>query len=115
VRSVVEACGGERLALLTLEPADPAGYGRVLRQGDAVLGIVEHRDATPAQRQIPEVYTGVMAAPTARLKRWVAALRNDNAQREYYLTDVVAMAVGSSWPRSSPSWSAGCSAARRTR
>ncbi|MGI9215653.1 MAG: bifunctional UDP-N-acetylglucosamine diphosphorylase/glucosamine-1-phosphate N-acetyltransferase GlmU, partial [Hydrogenophaga sp.] len=58
-----------------------------------VLGIVEHKDATPAQRRISEVYTGMMAAPTAALRRWVAALSNDNAQGEYYLTDVVAHAV----------------------
>jgi bifunctional UDP-N-acetylglucosamine pyrophosphorylase/glucosamine-1-phosphate N-acetyltransferase len=63
-----------------------------------VRGIVEHRDATPAQRQIREVYTGAMAAPTARLRRWVGALRNDNAQREYYLTDIVAMAVAEGVP-----------------
>jgi bifunctional UDP-N-acetylglucosamine pyrophosphorylase/glucosamine-1-phosphate N-acetyltransferase len=58
-----------------------------------VQGIVEHKDATDAQRAIREVYTGILAAPTAALARWVAALRNDNAQREYYLTDIVAMAV----------------------
>jgi bifunctional UDP-N-acetylglucosamine pyrophosphorylase/glucosamine-1-phosphate N-acetyltransferase len=58
-----------------------------------VQGIVEHQDATPAERLIREVYTGVMAAPTASLKRWLAALRNDNSQREYYLPDVVAMAA----------------------
>jgi bifunctional UDP-N-acetylglucosamine pyrophosphorylase/glucosamine-1-phosphate N-acetyltransferase len=59
----------------------------------AIQGIVEHKDASQTQRAIREVYTGILAAPTAALARWVAALRNDNAQREYYLTDIVAMAV----------------------
>ena len=63
-----------------------------------MLGIVEHKDANAAQRAIREVYTGMMAAPTAALKRWVAALKNDNAQREYYLTDIVAMAVAEGVP-----------------
>jgi bifunctional UDP-N-acetylglucosamine pyrophosphorylase/glucosamine-1-phosphate N-acetyltransferase len=96
-RALVEACAGSRLALLTIELDDPTGYGRILRSGDAmggrVLGIVEHKDATAAQREIREVYTGIMAAPTALLKRWVMALSNDNAQEEYYLTDIVEMAV----------------------
>ncbi|WP_395698811.1 bifunctional UDP-N-acetylglucosamine diphosphorylase/glucosamine-1-phosphate N-acetyltransferase GlmU [Aquabacterium sp.] len=96
-RALVEACAGRQLALLTIELEDPSGYGRILRSGDAhggrVLGIVEHKDASPAQRQIREIYTGMMAAPTALLKRWVMALTNQNAQGEYYLTDIVAMAV----------------------
>jgi bifunctional UDP-N-acetylglucosamine pyrophosphorylase/glucosamine-1-phosphate N-acetyltransferase len=96
--ALVQACGGERLALLTVDLADATGYGRILRQGDAVQGIVEHKDATPEQRQIHEVYTGLMAAPTAALKRWVAALKNDNAQHEYYLTDIVALAVAEGVP-----------------
>jgi bifunctional UDP-N-acetylglucosamine pyrophosphorylase / glucosamine-1-phosphate N-acetyltransferase len=96
-RALAEACGGQRLALLTIVLDDATGYGRILRSGDAmggrVLGIVEHKDASPRQREIREVYTGMMAAPTAALKRWLAALSNDNAQGEYYLTDIVAMAV----------------------
>ncbi len=101
-RALIEACGGQRLALLTVDLDDPAGYGRVIRGDPAgraanedgrVHAIVEHKDATPAERAIREVYTGVMAAPTARLRRWLAALKNDNSQGEYYLTDVVAMAV----------------------
>lgn len=92
-RALVDACGGQRLALLTMALADPHGYGRIVRDGERVRAIVEEKDATPAQRAIGEVYTGMMAAPTAALGRWVAALKNDNAQREYYLTDVVAMAV----------------------
>ena len=112
-RALVAACAGQRLALLTIHLADATGYGRIVRAagpaapgadaaeggaGGAVLGIVEHKDATPAQRQIREVYTGMMAAPTAALKRWLAALRNDNAQGEYYLTDIVALAVADGLP-----------------
>jgi bifunctional UDP-N-acetylglucosamine pyrophosphorylase/glucosamine-1-phosphate N-acetyltransferase len=97
-RALVQACGGERLALLTITLPDATGYGRIVRDGEQVRAIVEHKDATPAQRDIREVYTGIMAAPTASLVRWVAALRNDNAQREYYLTDVVALAVAEGVP-----------------
>ncbi len=99
-QALVDACGGQRLALLTIDLSDPTGYGRIVRAGaggsavDApVLGIVEHKDASPAQRAIREIYTGIMAAPTEALKRWVGALKNDNVQGEYYLTDIVAMAV----------------------
>jgi bifunctional UDP-N-acetylglucosamine pyrophosphorylase/glucosamine-1-phosphate N-acetyltransferase len=97
-RALIESCGGERLALLTVVLADPTGYGRIVRDGQTVRAIVEHKDATPEQRQIREGYTGMMAVPTAHLKRWLANLRNDNAQKEYYLTDIVAMAVADSVP-----------------
>jgi bifunctional UDP-N-acetylglucosamine pyrophosphorylase/glucosamine-1-phosphate N-acetyltransferase len=92
-RALVQACAGERLALLTVDLADPTGYGRIVRQDGKVRGIVEHKDATPEQRAIHEVYTGMMAAPTRLLKCWLQGLKNDNAQQEYYLTDVVACAV----------------------
>ena len=93
VQQLVQACGGERLALLTVEPPDPTGYGRIVREGDAVRGIVEHKDASAAQRAIRETYSGFMAAPAKRLKSWLVKITNDNAQGEYYLTDVVALAV----------------------
>jgi len=96
--ALVAACAGERLALLTIELEDATGYGRIVRQGDAVQAIVEHKDASAEQRAIREIYTGIMAAPTAALKRWVMALKADNAQREYYLTDIVAMAVAEGVP-----------------
>ncbi|HOL38649.1 MAG TPA: bifunctional UDP-N-acetylglucosamine diphosphorylase/glucosamine-1-phosphate N-acetyltransferase GlmU, partial [Rubrivivax sp.] len=96
--ALVAACGGTRLALLTVELADPSGYGRIVREGDAVRAIVEHKDASAAQRALREVYTGIMAAPTRLLAGWVMALNNDNAQREYYLTDIVAMAVAEGVP-----------------
>ena len=99
-QALATACGGERLALLTVTLDDPTGYGRIVRSADGtqVQAIVEHKDASEAQRAIREVYTGMMAAPTAALQRWVAALRNDNAQQEYYLTDIVAMAVAEGVP-----------------
>ena len=96
--ALVAASGGTKLALLTIELADPSGYGRIVRDGTAVKAIVEHKDASAAQRAIREVYTGMLAAPTAWLKRAVMALSNDNAQREYYLTDIVAMAVAAGVP-----------------
>jgi bifunctional UDP-N-acetylglucosamine pyrophosphorylase / glucosamine-1-phosphate N-acetyltransferase len=94
VRRLVEASGGARLALLTITLDDPFGYGRVVRgDGQRVTAIVEQKDASDSQRAICEVYTGVMAAPAAWLKRAVMTLSNNNAQKEYYLTDLVAAAV----------------------
>jgi bifunctional UDP-N-acetylglucosamine pyrophosphorylase / glucosamine-1-phosphate N-acetyltransferase len=91
--ALVAACTGSHLALLTVQCGDPAGYGRILRKGDAVQAIVEHKDASPEQRAIQEWYSGVMAAPTAQLKTWLGQLKNNNLQGEYYLTDIVKMAV----------------------
>jgi len=94
---LVKACAGEQLALLTLELANPAGYGRIVRAAGAANGavqaIVEHRDATPEQQAIGEVYSGIMAVPARLLKRWLVRLDNKNAQEEYYLTDIVKFAV----------------------
>ena len=81
------------LAVLTVELADPTGYGRIVREGSAVRRIVEHKDADEATRAIHEVNTGILAAPTPALRRWLAGLSDNNAQREYYLTDIVAAAV----------------------
>ena len=97
-RALMQACAGQQLALLTLTLDDPTGYGRIVREGGRVCGIVEHKDASDVQRAIREVYTGIMAAPTAALKRWLSRLTNRNAQGEYYLTDVVAMAVADGVP-----------------
>ena len=90
---LIAACGGNKLALLTLEFADPAGYGRIVRDGDKVQAIVEQKDASDAQKQLREIYSGIMAVPAAHLKRWLARLDNKNAQGEYYLTDIVKFAV----------------------
>ncbi len=98
-QALVQACSGQALALLSFAPQDPARYGRIVRDASGgVRSIVEYKDASPEQRAIREVYSGIMAAPTAALKRWVAALKDDNAQREFYLTDVVAMAVAEGVP-----------------
>ncbi len=81
------------LALLTLAPPDPAGYGRIVRDADGVIeGIVEHRDATDAQRAIGEVNSGILRAPAGQLAQWLGRLESGNAQGEFYLTDIVAMA-----------------------
>lgn len=92
--AVVDAARRGHLGLLTAKMADPTGLGRVLRDPYGhVRRIVEERDATSEQLRVDEINTGVIAAPTGMLARWVAALKSDNAQREYYLTDVIDMAV----------------------
>jgi bifunctional UDP-N-acetylglucosamine pyrophosphorylase / glucosamine-1-phosphate N-acetyltransferase len=93
LQALITACDGQRLALLTVDCGDPSGYGRIIRAGDAVQAIVEHKDATAAQRAITEWYSGVLAAPTVLLKQWLGKLQNNNSQQEYYLTDIVQMAV----------------------
>jgi bifunctional UDP-N-acetylglucosamine pyrophosphorylase / glucosamine-1-phosphate N-acetyltransferase len=93
LQALVQASAGTQIALLTIDLADPTGYGRIVRKGQAVQAIVEQKDATPAQRALNETYSGIMAAPTALLKKYLALLDNDNAQKEFYLTDVVRHAV----------------------
>ncbi|MBL8254362.1 MAG: bifunctional UDP-N-acetylglucosamine diphosphorylase/glucosamine-1-phosphate N-acetyltransferase GlmU, partial [Candidatus Competibacter sp.] len=94
LQPLVAEAGQGRLALLTVELADPAGYGRIVRdeQGQ-VQRIVEEKDATPSERCLCEINTGIMAVSAAKLRGWVAELDNDNSQGEYYLTDVIALAV----------------------
>ncbi len=89
---------GKGVGLLTVELDDPHGYGRIIRRRGAVKRIVEEKDATKSERALREINTGIMVLPTARLKKWLAGLRNDNAQKEYYLTDVVAAAVAAEVP-----------------
>lgn len=101
LQALIAQCGGDKLALLTIDFTDPTGYGRIVRgggQGDAVQAIVEHKDASDAQRAIREVYSGIMAVPARLLKAWLARLDNQNAQGEYYLTDVVKFAVADGVP-----------------
>ena len=97
LQALIDQCAGQRLALLTLSMPDPTGYGRIVRSGleasAQVRAIVEHKDASDAQRQITEIYSGIMAVPTAMLRGWLARLDNQNAQNEYYLTDIVKFAV----------------------
>jgi len=94
LRDLVARSGPRSLALLSARLADPAGYGRVVRDAAGrVTHIVEERDASPAECAIAEINTGVLAAPAARLRGWLGALRADNAQGEYYLTDCIGAAV----------------------
>ncbi|HEY8085759.1 MAG TPA: bifunctional UDP-N-acetylglucosamine diphosphorylase/glucosamine-1-phosphate N-acetyltransferase GlmU [Methylophilaceae bacterium] len=93
-RQVISQAQQGQLVLLTVDQADPTGYGRILRDAQGnIKGIVEHKDASEQQRQIREVNTGIMAMPTKQLVNWLQRLNCDNAQSEYYLTDIVAMAV----------------------
>ncbi len=96
----VEACKGliaqatNQLAILSFNKVDPTGYGRIVRgTQNSVVAIVEHKDATEIQRKIQEVNTGIMAMPNQHLTSWLSQLTNNNAQGEYYLTDIVALAV----------------------
>jgi bifunctional UDP-N-acetylglucosamine pyrophosphorylase / glucosamine-1-phosphate N-acetyltransferase len=99
LRSLFDAAAENQLALLTQEVDDPKGYGRIVRDASGrVARIVEERDATEAERAIREVNTGMVAAPFAKLKAWLAGLTSDNVQGEYYLTDIVAAAVAEGYP-----------------
>lgn len=93
LKKLLDSAGANKLAILTIELDDPTGYGRIVRKDDRIVGIVEQKDASEAQRAIREINTGIMVAPTAKLKKWLTTLSNNNAQREYYLTDIVARAV----------------------
>ena len=91
--------GRDGLAVLTVDLADPTGYGRIVRDGAGnVQRIVEEKDASAAEKAIREINTGIMAIPTAHLVDWLGRLKNDNAQGEYYLTDIVALAVAEGVP-----------------
>ena len=90
---LLAATASDEFSVLTVDLDDPAGYGRVLRDGERVTGIVEDKDASPEQREVAEINTGVMICPARRLKGWLEQLGNDNVQGEYYLTDTIAMAV----------------------
>ena len=94
LQRLAEAAQGGKLALLSQHVADPTGYGRVVRDAAGnVSRIVEQKDADAETLKINEVNTGILVCPTGPLKRWLTALKNDNAQGEYYLTDVIAAAV----------------------
>ena len=98
LKTLVQAAHGA-LAILTVELADPTGYGRIVRnESGQVVRIVEQKDANAEERRIHEINTGIMAMPTARLGEWLGHLSNNNAQKEYYLTDIVSMAVAEGLP-----------------
>ncbi len=93
LRNLLEETPDDEMSVLTVDMDDPSGYGRIIREGGGVKSIVEQKDATDEQKAIREINTGVILCPGDKLKGWLNALGNDNAQGEYYLTDVIAMAV----------------------
>ena len=93
LRALTEKAGKDKLAILTIAMDDPSGYGRIVREQNKIVRIVEQKDATNLERQIHEVNTGILVAPTRQLKDWLSRLSNHNAQGEYYLTDIIALAV----------------------
>lgn len=95
LRPLVKSAQDNNVALLTIEMERPQGYGRIIREGGKVRRIVEEKDASPEERRVTEVNTGIMALPNQFLPSWLAALKNTNAQGEYYLTDVISLAVSS--------------------
>ena len=99
IQALVQQSGGDKLALLTLRMENPFGYGRVMRDAyDNVERIVEQKDGTPDELAVKEIYSGIMAAPARLLKQWLGRIDNDNAQNEYYLTDVVKLAAADGVP-----------------
>ncbi|MCP5283124.1 MAG: bifunctional UDP-N-acetylglucosamine diphosphorylase/glucosamine-1-phosphate N-acetyltransferase GlmU [Rhodoferax sp.] len=102
LRELIALSEGDKLALLTLQLDNPMGYGRIVRDGGGdnapVRAIVEQKDASAEQLAIREIYSGIMAVPARLLKTWLARLDNNNAQKEYYLTDIVRFAVADGVP-----------------
>ncbi len=98
LETLLNKAGKEKLAVLTVDLPDPTGYGRIVRENQRIVRIVEQKDASPAERAIQEVNTGILVAPTRSLKAWLGKLSNNNAQQEYYLTDIIAMAVEDGMP-----------------
>ncbi|MEK9133429.1 MAG: NTP transferase domain-containing protein, partial [Pseudomonadota bacterium] len=99
LQELLQAAGSGSLALLTAELEQPAGYGRIIRdKAGQVARIVESKDAAPEEAAVREVNTGFLAVPADKLKKWLAGLRNHNVQGEYYLTDIIAMAVADGVP-----------------
>jgi len=92
LEALCQKVSDQAMALLTVTLNDPSGYGRIVRDNGAVVAIVEQKDATADQLAITEINTGVMAVKGHHLLEWLPALKNDNAQGEYYLTDIIAMA-----------------------
>src|SRR5471032_710386 len=98
LQALVDVAGNDKLGILTVVQDDPTGLGRIIRENGKIVRIVEQKDANEAERAIKEINSGILVVPTARLKQWLAALKNNNAQGEYYLTDIVAMAVADGVP-----------------
>lgn len=99
LNALISASQGKKLALLTVQTEEPYGYGRIIRNADnEIKAIVEEKDATPTQKAIKEINTGIMAIPGNYLEKWLHALKNDNTQGEFYLTDVVELAAAEGVP-----------------
>jgi bifunctional UDP-N-acetylglucosamine pyrophosphorylase/glucosamine-1-phosphate N-acetyltransferase len=98
LQRLIEAAGDDKLAILTVVQDNPFGLGRIVRENGAIVRIVEEKDANEAERAIREINSGIMVIPTRHLDSWLNALQNNNAQGEYYLTDIVAQAVVSGVP-----------------
>ena len=90
---LLDAAGMDKLGILTAELDDPTGYGRIIRENGQINRIVEQKDANSVELAVNEINTGIMVIPTVPLKRWLSSLSNNNAQGEYYLTDIVGKAV----------------------
>jgi len=98
LETLLNKAGKEKLAVLTVDLPDPTGYGRIVRENQRIVRIVEQKDASSVERAIQEVNTGILVAPTRSLKAWLGKLSNNNAQQEYYLTNIIAMAVEDGMP-----------------
>ncbi len=98
LKKLAAEAGADRFAILTVDLPDPTGLGRIVRENGTITRIVEQKDASEAEKKISEINAGIMMVPTGKLKAWLAALSNDNAQKEYYLTDIVAAAVAEGVP-----------------
>ena len=93
IRDLLDACGGKKVGVLTVNMPDPTGYGRIIRDNGEVVRNVEERDASDDEKAITEINSGVMCCPASKLKAWLGRLKSDNSQGEYYLTDIIGMAV----------------------
>jgi bifunctional UDP-N-acetylglucosamine pyrophosphorylase/glucosamine-1-phosphate N-acetyltransferase len=98
LQRLLEAAGTDRLAILTVVQDNPFGLGRIVREDGKIVRIVEEKDASEAERAIKEINSGIMVIPTRYLSGWLDSLQNNNAQGEYYLTDIVAKAVAAGVP-----------------
>ena len=98
LQRLIAVAGNDKLGILTMKVADPTGLGRIVREQGQIVRIVEHKDASNAELALDEINSGILVVPTGPLVAWLAALSNQNAQGEYYLTDIVAQAVRAGVP-----------------